>query len=163
MRWLNTGYSISFRCRTAVVLDNAGILFFTTGANADCALIVFIFYHIVGMWKSLLACQPSCPTWLCHLLMCNCRQTVRSLGDQWGSLHTDCPSRCWHPAELVAELGPSLFPEPLGHIVLMIPTGTWQRYEWLPVFVFSPPWKSRFYSNAFKTSGLCADPVTVGC
>lgn len=33
MRWVNTGYSISFRCRTAVVADNAGILFFTIDAN----------------------------------------------------------------------------------------------------------------------------------
>lgn len=79
MRWVSTGYSISFRCWTAVVLDSAGILFFTTGANANRALVVFIFYHIVGVWKGSLGCQPLCPTWLCHLLMCNCRQAGASV------------------------------------------------------------------------------------
>lgn len=81
MRWVNTGYSISFRCRTAVVVDGAGILFFTISADANWFLIVYIFYPIAGMWKRLVACQPFCPTCL--------RNFLRAVADsKWGRLVT---------------------------------------------------------------------------
>jgi len=49
MRWVNAGYSISFRCRTAVEVDNTSILFFTIDANVNWFLTVYIFFSIVGM------------------------------------------------------------------------------------------------------------------
>lgn len=146
MRWVNTGYSISFRCWTAVVLDSAGILFFTTGANANCALIVFICYHIVGMWKSLLACQPLCPTWLCHLLMCHCRQSgtsVTTVGacTQTGPATADSQPGAWT----------GLFQKPLG------PLSWWFQQAVTEVWMVTWFWfftphsqKNRFYSKAFK-------------
>lgn len=161
MRWVNTGYSISFRCRTAVVLDSAGILFFTTGANANCALIVFICYHIVGMWKSLLACQPLCPTWVCHLLMCHCRQSGTSVTrvgacTQTGPATAETQPGAWIGLQLLPKITGSYCPDDSNRH----PTGVWM----VTCFWFFPPahWKSRFYSNAFKNIWTLAWPCHCG-
>lgn len=154
MRWVSTGCSISFRCWTAVVLDSAGVLFFTTGANANRALIVFIFYHIVGVWKSPLGCQPSCPTWLCHLLMCNCRQVTRvGACTQTGPAPADNQPAAWVGLQpLPKTTGPRCPDDSNRHM-----TEVW-------VFVFYyPPGKTGFIRMHLKTSGLYPDPVTVGC
>lgn len=157
MRWVNTGYSISFRCWTAVVLDSAGILFFTTGANANCALIVFIFCHIVGMWKRLLACQPLCPTWLCHLLKCQCRHSGASATGvgactQAGPATADSQPGGWTGLQpLPKTIGPYCPDHSNRHVT--------DRH----CFWFFPPGKIDFIQMHLKTSGLYPDPVTVGC
>lgn len=133
MRWVNTGYSISFRCGTAVAVDNAGILFFVIDANVNRVLIVYIVYHIVGVWRRLLASQPSCPTCACTFLMSKYRQWIRSL------------VLSMRFAQPWAEFGRSRSLKPLGRVVLIISAAVRQRCRWLPV-VF---WKCRFYSNAF--------------
>lgn len=70
MRWVNTGYSISFRCRTAVVVDSAGILFFTIDANADWFLIVYIYSILLqecekDYWPASPAVPPAHATFWC--------------------------------------------------------------------------------------------------
>lgn len=114
----------------------SGILFFTTGANANCALTVFICYHIVGMWKSLLACQPLCPTWVCHLLMCHCRQSgisVTRVGacTQTGPATAETQPGAWIGLQLLPKTtGPYCPDDSNRH-----PTGVWM----VTCFWFFPP------------------------
>lgn len=150
MRWVNTGYSISFWCRTAVVVDNAGILFFTMDTNADWVLVVYIVYHVAGMWKRLWIWQPFCPT-------CSYSQYIMKLGDQCESLHTDLPSHCWQPG-LWLNLAVASFRNPLGCVVMIISAGVQQTSTWS-----SFPWKYGFCSDAFMDNWTLCWPCHQSC
>lgn len=147
MRWVNTGYSISFRCGTAVAVDNAGILFFVIDANVNRVLIVYIVYHIVGVWRRLLASQPSCPTCVCNFLTGNYRQWIRSLvlsmrfAQPWAEFGR---SRSLKPWAVLSWLFQQPYDRGVG------------GYLWLFGNV-------DFTQMHLWTSGLCPDPVTVGC
>lgn len=123
-------------------------------------LWLYLYSIILGECeKDCWPCQPLCPSWLCHLLMCNCRQS-EPRWPEWEPASA-WPSRCCQPAWCL-----SWAPAPSKNHWALLSWWFLQTHDrgmnsYL-VLVFFSPWKSRFYSDLFKNIWTLSWPCHCG-